>query len=456
MKTKTHKHKNDCLPCDIPPFTRNNYFTGKLLTERDFTAEQRYLIDKLRLHHIGLHGWGVICGLKVKPHPYCPDRRVVVEPGLAIDGCGREIRVPQEVELDLPTTEPTAVAIEDPCPPDEADESVEGASLARPTPAADEQQEEYKPTLNLYICLRYVEWQTEPMPAPFDECACGSNGTRPNRIQESYEIQVLTKEPDSFEQVRTEKEKWESDDSEDIYESLFAGCPEPSNIDCIPLALIRDFTPGEELKGESIHNRRCRRLLPSTTVLYRFIRYILGKIPSGNLTKIIEISWDHRREYHFHDFMRLFVGEHASSSGFEITFDRPVRKDGITIRTFQAIAVRYLDNTHSAGQPEVVPATVRLNHTRTKAHLHIDHNYARNRLERIRFDLYLLLRCNQVVDDRGNPVDGNLLAGLDRENREYLGAIFPTGDGIVGGTFESWIRVVHGETHEREAHESYA
>lgn len=450
MKTKTNKHKNDCLPCDIPPFSRNNYFTGKLLTERDFTAEQRYLINKLRLHHIGLHGWGVVCGLKVKPHPFCPDRRIVVEPGLAIDGCGREIRVSEEIELDLPTAEPSAIAIEDPYPPDQSGEATESAG------SIEEEQEEYEPCLNLYVCLRYAEWQTELTPAPFDECTCGSNGTRPNRILESYDIQILTKEPAGFEQVRTEKEKWESDDPQEIYESLFAGCPVPSDIDCIPLAFIRDFTPGEDLKAESIHNRRYRRLLPSTTVLDRLIRYILTKIPTRNLTKIIGIGWTHRAEYHLHDFMRLFIGERGSSPGFEVTFDRPVRKDGITPRTFQAIAVRYLDNCHGAGQPEIVPATVRLNPTRTKAHLHIDHHYAHNRLDRTRFDLYLVLRCNQVIDDHGYPVDGNLLAGLDSENREYLSATFPTGDGIVGGTFESWIRVVHGEAHEKEGYESNA
>ena len=447
MKTKTNKHKNDCLPCDIPPFSRNNYFTGKLLTERDFTAEQRYSINKLRLHHIGLHGWGVVCGLKVKPHPHCPERRVVVEPGLAIDACGREIRVPKEVELELPTDEPSAVAIEDPCPPDEADESNESTGN-------EEQTERSEPTLNLYVCLRYVEWQTDPTPAPFDECACGSNGTRPNRILEGYDIQILTKEPEGFEQVRAEKEKWESSDPHKIYESLFTGCPEPSDINCVPLAFISDFTPGEAVKAESIHIHRCRQLLPSTTVLDRLIRSILKTLPTGNLTKIIEIGWNHRREYHFHDFMRLFIGEHGTP-GFEITFDRPVRKEGITPRTFQAIAVRYLENTHGAGQPEVVPATVRLNHPRTKAHLHIDQHYARNRLERVRFDLYLLLRCNQVIDDHGRPVDGNLLAGLDSENREYLGATFPTGDGIVGGTFESWIHV-HAEKHEKEGNDSHA
>jgi hypothetical protein len=371
-----------------------------------------------------------------------------VEPGQAIDACGREIRVPKQVELELPRVEPSPVVVEDPCPQEPSAESEES------TGETEEQQAKYEPTLTLYVCLRYVEWQAELMPAPFDECACGSNGKKPNRILEGYDIEILTKEPAGFERVKTEKEKWESDDPHEIYESLFAHCPDPANLDCIPLAVISDFTPGEKLKAESIHNRRCRRLLPSTTVLDRLIRYILKKIPTRNLTKIIEIGWTHRGEYHTHDFMRLFVGEHESSPGFQITFDRPVRPEGITPRTFQAIAVRYVENIHGAGQPETVPATVHLNSTRTRVHLRINHHYARNRLDRIRFDLYLLLRCNLIIDDHGHPVDGDFLASLDSDG-EYVAAL-PTGDGIAGGLFESWIRVVHRETPEGGSYESRA
>src|SRR6516162_9096504 len=82
-----------CVPCDIPAFCRNYNYRGKLLTEREFIDEQRYFVDKMRLHALALHGWGVVCGLQVKPHPYCPEQRLVVEEGLAIDACGREIRV---------------------------------------------------------------------------------------------------------------------------------------------------------------------------------------------------------------------------------------------------------------------------------------------------------------------------------------------------------------------------
>src|ERR687898_293847 len=34
-----------CPACEVEPFTRNHYFTGKLLLERDFTTEQNYAID---------------------------------------------------------------------------------------------------------------------------------------------------------------------------------------------------------------------------------------------------------------------------------------------------------------------------------------------------------------------------------------------------------------------------
>src|SRR3954451_24431576 len=103
MNTQTGKGQDvastarQCVPCEIPGFCRNNYYTGKLLTERDLTDEQRCLFDKMRLHYAALHGLGVGGGLDVKPHKYCPQLRLVIEEGLAIDDCGREIRVLSDV-----------------------------------------------------------------------------------------------------------------------------------------------------------------------------------------------------------------------------------------------------------------------------------------------------------------------------------------------------------------------
>src|SRR5689334_12125562 len=99
---------NDTCPdCATGPFSRNHYFTGKLLVERDFRDEQTYYIDKLRHHDQRLHGWGVVCGLKVVQHPNqsCQSRIVIVEPGAAIDCCGHDIVVREPSPIDITTLE---------------------------------------------------------------------------------------------------------------------------------------------------------------------------------------------------------------------------------------------------------------------------------------------------------------------------------------------------------------
>ena len=78
---------------------RPNYFTGQLLTEEDFEAEQSYFLDGRCSDTRHLHGWGVVCGLGVTPSG---GGGVTIQPGLAIDGLGREIVVPEPREMPDP------------------------------------------------------------------------------------------------------------------------------------------------------------------------------------------------------------------------------------------------------------------------------------------------------------------------------------------------------------------
>jgi hypothetical protein len=66
---------------------RINFFHGRLLTEKDFTTEQQYFIQKQRNHNRYLHGWGVVSRLAVTVQ----GTTVVVDPGVAIDGEGNDI-----------------------------------------------------------------------------------------------------------------------------------------------------------------------------------------------------------------------------------------------------------------------------------------------------------------------------------------------------------------------------
>lgn len=90
------------LGCDLKQFERNNYFYGKLMTVRDFEAEQDYFNDKRHLINRLIHGIGIVCGLEVedegddngdKPEKKDGSWYVWLNPGVAIDCCGQEIVV---------------------------------------------------------------------------------------------------------------------------------------------------------------------------------------------------------------------------------------------------------------------------------------------------------------------------------------------------------------------------
>ncbi|HEX2094967.1 MAG TPA: hypothetical protein VHG28_21380 [Longimicrobiaceae bacterium] len=167
-----------CPPCETGPFTRNHYFTGKLLVERDFTDEQRYYVDKLRHHHRNLHGWGVVCGLKVKPHPNpaCRDRFVCIEPGTAVDCCGREIIVAEEECIELEQFEAVRALLA---------ETAGGDGVG----GVDERH-----TLQITVCYR--ECPTEEIPVLYDECGCDDTQCAPNRILESFRFEVRIDPPE--------------------------------------------------------------------------------------------------------------------------------------------------------------------------------------------------------------------------------------------------------------------
>jgi DNA-binding beta-propeller fold protein YncE len=170
------KHGNSgashtCPECDILQMARNNYFTGKLLVERDFTDEQRYTMGKLRRHNQRLHGWGVACGLKVGEHqnPNCRAQYVVIEPGTAIDCCGREILVPCEEYFDF-----------------EAKFLANWQQQNGPNSQPDQNPH------TLQICIAYKECAAENVPALFDDCSGNAGACQPNRILESYRFDVIT------------------------------------------------------------------------------------------------------------------------------------------------------------------------------------------------------------------------------------------------------------------------
>jgi hypothetical protein len=152
---------------------RVRYFTGQLLDEADFLEEQHYHVEKARRHNRMLHGWGVVCGLCVRPG--AAGWELTVEPGYALDPYGNEIVVGDEVTVDLCTEDDEGNAVS-PC--------------AQPDVQRGRVRSERSPGRRLYLAIRYAECMTHPVPV--------GDSVEYSRTRESFAIRALTELPTSY------------------------------------------------------------------------------------------------------------------------------------------------------------------------------------------------------------------------------------------------------------------
>jgi len=422
-----------CPDCAIGPFTRNHYFTGKLLVERDFCDEQRYYIDKLRHHHQRLHGWGVVCGLKVVPHdtPACRTRFVCVTAGTAIDCCGHEILLRERDCIDL-----------------------------EQVPKLKELREHNDTAAHtLQVCVTYRECPSELIPVLYDECGCDDTRCAPNRVLESYDLHVLV-DP----QIPPPTSAQPCDD---LWWNHLNGCPSCDTPNCVVLATIANYHVGDVIDDTRIDNKAGRKLLPSTQVLAELIECIQQQGGPGletGLVRIAALSWRHGQPI---DLLPVAGGSvDTSGRGIVIAFSGAVRWATVNDpNVFEALARMTL---FSAGQQEgpmicrcalvgkLVPVdatvtgdlvTVASEITpvggMTKA---VALTFPKTTYDRLRRgggeELFVRLRGDFVLDGGLRP------RAIDAE---FVRAELPTGDrpagspfGIQGGQFESWFRVKSG------------
>ncbi len=82
---------------------RPSYFAGQLLTADDLRAEQEYHLQSRWQHNRMLHGYGIVVGLEVGVQENDDgSTQVIVSPGYALDGWGREIVLTESVAIYLP------------------------------------------------------------------------------------------------------------------------------------------------------------------------------------------------------------------------------------------------------------------------------------------------------------------------------------------------------------------
>lgn len=264
----------------------------------------------------------------------------------------------------------------------------------------------------LLLCLAYCELHTEKVPVLYSNEACSGAAYEDGRVRESYALHWhAVKEAD------LEQYGWRlptgcppgDDGHQHPCGDTGADCcldPDCPRDGCVALAVVR----GSEAKPRIDISGR------------RFIGHA-----AEHLTHVCWISWPH--------------GGYLSASQFHqvsVRFDRmlaepqdlhPAGPVGINERTFvmQAGEQREdLDFVMYNQVPHLLPdrRTARFDVVRPEQY--VGHT------------IQVTLRCDFILDCHNNPVDGAHLRGR-----------LPSGNGVMGGDFQSWFRVVSDDEYKR-------
>jgi len=144
---------------------RLNYYEGEYLGATDFEAEQEYQRDMRRRHNVGQHTWGIVSGLDIAQVPPAGQTgtfgqtsvTVYIQPGMAVDGFGREIVVLSQTQLTQDLFAP----------------------YYNPNVGAN--------ALTLNVWISYAEALLNP---PTDACVAASQPNSFGRVQETFALSI--------------------------------------------------------------------------------------------------------------------------------------------------------------------------------------------------------------------------------------------------------------------------
>ena len=279
--------------CCLEAPERNRYFHGQMLYDRNFRLEtdyhnhKRWLINRLVL------GWGVVCGLAVR-EAEGDEPAIVVECGVALDRCGREIVVDEEVTLVVPKRYYEGVeAGEEGESPEEyryADE--ERRYLATHEERRRNRDDDYggperrrrrrhRHGVDLHLVLCYHECTAEPTPVLAGDCR-DEEPCQPGLIRERYSLEFRPGCRPSR-RLRLSIADVISPDGRVDYEALVAEvskpCPCPDDC-CIPLANVHVDRDGDS--GDCHHeiDMTVRPIVLTNDLLFQLILSAVSEPPS--------------------------------------------------------------------------------------------------------------------------------------------------------------------------------
>jgi hypothetical protein len=166
---------------------RPRYFPRQLVTPTELNLGSNYLIDRLRRHNRTLHGWGVICGARVRLVPNADATgslpwNVRITEGVLLDPYGNEVAIETERIVDLRSD---GVAVRSGDPSGELDDpwcadAPLQASAGR-----------------IWVAVRYEESLARPVRVQPAGCGCDDTACEYSRWCDGYVIGLLDAWPES-------------------------------------------------------------------------------------------------------------------------------------------------------------------------------------------------------------------------------------------------------------------
>jgi hypothetical protein len=469
-------------PClKVPQFDRLSFFYGQMLGPYDLQREQAYFKEKLKLINRCLHGYGVLCGLEVKPDidetpcesEYEKQRKKYEEElqnlknqiaGIQNEEIIAQLRekvreveqsisetIEQEKTLKAKLSEKEQIHRKlERLPKHECPEEYRTKIKITPGIALDcegnvivvrcpiyidvfsglSRREQdlvanSKQIPPIWVSICFCEQPIEPSrPLMQDSCSETPDCVY-GKLRDWFSIRISLEEP--------------------VDDSRCMPCCEPCPVDCLLLARIDQFRPGEPLIEDQIDNS-VRRILS----LY-------------NPTTITGINWVHNANYPRNRAEEL-LGTNDPDAGLRIHFSRPVLTETLQ-RGVVDLWVVEGGPGRRAGIFSMEGAFVGL--PDPKIQRTVDELiYRQTTRESLQNGdrVIVTVRCDFILDECCRPVDGNhvggrvpLLSDCNENQPEtgYRECVHPplnympwtTGNRSPGGTFESWFFI--SDTYQR-------
>lgn len=258
--------------CDYNNFKRVHFFHGMLLTEKDFKDEQKYHMKKRKLINRMLHGWGVVCGLKITPENV-ESSKIIIQPGLALDCAGNEILVCEPYELDVV--------------------KIIGSCFTSKQEQADQKINQFEGEIpykknKWYVVIRYKEIPTDRAHVYFPGGGCEEKVCEHSRMREGYCIDLVEDvscpEPLNKKDGPCEKQKNRKDIREFLCEELIMPCEtcccDNPEVVLGSITFNGNIYSDTKINTDMINNWDCRRYVITFGLLQHWMRcFAPEKIP---------------------------------------------------------------------------------------------------------------------------------------------------------------------------------